>query len=459
MTSLRNFSFARRTLSVALLLTSVFFTGLAFSPISAQQAADQQPVANETPELAAFRQAVGGSIIPLIVELKRDPAVLHRHAEEQAGRPMSEDDLMAYMRELLVEQNDFLGQLSTRGVRALMRQTNVTQLDGAARPIQYRFAYLLNGFVAYVASDDVERLKAQPEVAHVSEPVQAEFHLDRAIDYSLGTQPNPADRRTAVYGATQEFRPVDTGANPETPRPKIDGFEGQGQNIAIIDSGVDYRHPMFGGIGQQTQPPRVSGRPESPNDNKKVIYFYTFNEPLGDPTDDFGHGTLVASCSSGFTVDGNTPPRAGYGTGLDGRGVGPTPNGAQLFGTAPQSRIMAYKVCGPAPNCAGDIELSMEDAASPVTLVGSSDGSTSVPTMIRKPVADVINLSLGDTTGNPAGSTARAANNAALAGTILVASAGNSGAPGAAGDGTIGSPSAATLAISVAASLDPNSVG
>ena len=124
-----------------------------------------------------------------------------------------------------------------------------------------------------------------------------------------------------------------------------------------------------------------------------------------------------------------------------------------LFGTAPQARIMAYKVCGPAPQCAGDIELSMEDAASPVTLTGMGDGG-SMPTMVSKPVADVINLSLGDTAGDPAGATSRAANNAALAGTILVASAGNAGP----GPGTIGAPSAGTLSISVAAALDPGSV-
>jgi subtilisin family serine protease len=293
----------------------------------------------------------------------------------------------------------------------------------------------------------------------VSEPVKAQFHLDRAIDYSLGTQPNPADRRTAVYGANQEFQPAGSPGHPETPSDtRIDGFEGQGMNIAIIDSGVDYRHPMFGGIGLNTAVPRTSGQPASPNDNRKVIYFYAFNQPVGDPTDDFGHGTLVASNAAGYSVDGTTLPRLGYGTGVNPpQGVGPTPDGRQLFGTAPQARIMAYKVCGPAPNCFGDIELSMEDAASPVTLTGSGDGG-SVPTMVSKPIADIINLSLGDTSGNPAGASSRAANNAALAGTLVVASAGNSGIPGRQGDGTIGAPSAATLAISVAAGLDPGSV-
>lgn len=114
---------------------------------------------------------------------------------------------------------------------------------------------------------------------------------------------------------------------------------------------------------------------------------------------------------------------------------------------------MAYKVCGPATNCLGDTTLSIEDAASPVTIAGRSGGGT-VRTAVAKPVADVINLSLGDTAGDPTSATSRAANNAALAGTIVVASAGNAGP----GPSTLGAPSVATLAISVAAGLDPGSL-
>lgn len=406
----------------------------------------------EPADVAAFRESVGGSIKPVIVELKDEPGVLRKVALEQKGGTLALKDLVAHTNSLRAKQDSLLSSLSTRGVRALFRQADVRQIDGSVRHVEYRFSYLLNGFVAYVAAADIQRLRALPEVRHVYEIQPAKFFLDKAIDYSLGTQLTPADRRAAVYGANQEFTPVVDLSHNETPRTqKIDGFEGQGIKIAIIDSGVDWRHPMFGGVGQTTPLPRVSGSVDGPGDNRKVIYYYALSSP-GDPTDDFGHGTLVASCAAGYLVDGNTPARLGYGVGQDGKGVGPTPNNAQMFGTAPQAQIMAYKVCGPATACAGDIEMAMEDAASPFTLVGAGDGS-SVPTVVPKPVADVINLSLGDETGDPAGATSRVANNAALAGTIVVASAGNSG-PGA---GTVGAPAAATLAISVAASLDPGS--
>src|SRR5947207_2068149 len=126
----------------------------------------------------------------------------------------------------------------------------------------------------------------------------------------------------------------------------------------------------------------------------------------------------------------------------------------RLHGMAPPVRVMAYKVCCPANSCLGDIELAIEDAASPYTLVGSTISGTVSNTFIPKPVADVINLSLGDTTGDPAGSTSVMVNNAALAGTIVVTAAGNAGP----GPGTIGAPAAATMAISAAASYDPGSL-
>ena len=464
MTSLRNLSSLRNILSFALLFIALCVAGLLFMPVSSMKATGvSQPgytaaaITDEPPQVAAFRESVGGSITPLIIELKREPAVLRKVAADQRGEPLAMEELFSYAKDLVGEQNSFLAKLGGAGVRALLHEKDVTQIDGSKQRVHYRFTYLLNGFIAYVATEDIERLKALPEVAHVSEPEPMEYHLDRAIDYSLGTHTNAADRRTAVYGANQEFHPASEPGHFETPRTtKLDGFEGQNMNIAIIDSGVDYRHPMFGGVGQGTPLPRIAGRPPSPDDNRKVIYFYTFNEPVGDPTDDFGHGTHVSGCAAGFNVDGATAPRFGYGTGENVlRGVGPTPNGVQLFGTAPQARIMAYKVCGPAPNCLGDIPLSIEDAASPFTLVSSGNAG---PTPVAKPVADVINLSLGSTSGDSASATSRAANNAVLAGVVLVASAGNSGVPGAAGDATIGAPASATLALAVAASLDPGSI-
>ena len=419
----------------------------------APAAQDPCPTCNESLGLDAFRQSVGGDAIAVIVELQDPPGVMTRMENERAGRAMSFANLTANSAALLGKQRAFIASLPRHGVRALLREKNVRQIDGSIRHIQYQLTYLLNGVVLYVPPGDVAKLRALPEVRNVSVVPETRLLLDKAIDYSLGMQTNVAARQLAVYGATKEFQPAGAPGHPEAPATtRLDGFEGQNIIIAIIDSGVDWRHPMFGGIGQTTAQPRVSGQAESTNDNRKVIYYYALSSP-GDPTDDFGHGTLVTSCAAGYAVDGNTPAIAGYGTGQNGTGIGPTPGGVQLHGTAPQALVMEYKVCGPATACTGDIELAIEDAASPFTIVGASGGGET-NTFVPKPVADVINLSLGDTAGDPAGSTSVAANNAALAGTIVVAAAGNAGP----GPGTVGSPGAATLTIAAAASLDPGSL-
>ena len=459
--------YTRRIFSIALFSVAACFIGLGLTETSVSQGGKtgriRKPASASIPKqqldegaaLAAFTSSVGGAVTPVIVELKGEPVGMRKMAAEQQGRPMSVAEIGSHAIELHTKQTQFANELGRKGVRAMLRTSSVRQIDGSTRHIQYRFTYLLNGFVAYVANEDIPKLRALPEVADVSEAETEQYHLDKAIDYSLGTHTDPTDRRAAVYGATQEFSPDPSDpTHPEAPRTtKIDGYEGQNINIAIIDSGTDWRHPMFGGIGQATALPRVSGQPEHPSQNKKIIYFYSFAQPVGDPTDDFGHGTHVSSTAAGYTVDGTTAPRTGYGTGKDGTGVGPTLNNEQLFGSAPQARILTYKVCGPATACAGDISLAIEDAASPVTLVGAGDGM-SQPTAVAKPVADVINLSLGSTSGDPAAANSRVVNNAALAGTIVCTSAGNSG-PGL---GTVGNPGTATLAIASAASVDPGSL-
>lgn len=431
------------SLPAAVLLVPFALSGAA--PSAAVQPGDTEPA-----DVALFRATSGGEITPVIVELRGDPTVTQAVAAELRGRALSVDQLAEDSIGTWKAQDQFLATLYLRDIRALLKTADVRQIDGSVRHIEWRFTYLANGMVLYVATADLDRLRSQPEVLSVEIPETESFHLDRAIDYSLGTAPNVADRRQAVYGANQELSPLGSLGHAETPKTTtLDGQEGQGINIAVIDTGVDWRHPMFGGIGLGSPTPRVSGNPPAPGDNTKVIYYYSLSSP-GDATDDFGHGTLVASCAAGFKVDGDTDPQAGYGVGRDGTGIGPTLNGAMLHGTAPQARIMAYKVCGPANNCVGDIALAIEDAASPFTLVSSGNSG---PNPVAKPVADVINLSLGSASGSRANINSRMANNAALAGTILVTSAGNSG-----GIGTVGSPSVAPLAISVAASLDPGSV-
>jgi len=132
--------------------------------------------------------------------------------------------------------------------------------------------------------------------------------------------------------------------------------------------------------------------------------------------------------------------------------IGPTPGGVPLHGMAPQARVMEYKVCGPATPALA-ISNWQSRRGSPYTLVGSSSG-TVTNTFMPKPVAERESIFRWVTRAVTRRFDFVMANNAALAGTIVVAAAGNSGP----GPGTMARPGAATLAISPAASLDPGSL-
>ena len=96
--------------------------------------------------------------------------------------------------------------------------------------------------------------------------------------------------------------------------------------------------------------------------------------------------------------------------------------------------------------------MAIEDSVSPFALK-NADAPVNSAGGKPKPVAHVINMSLGGG-GGPNEVSAIAASNAALTGTVVVAASGNSGP----GEGTTGSPAAGTHVISVGATTHPGSV-
>ena len=83
--------------------------------------------------------------------------------------------------------------------------------------------------------------------------------------------------------------------------PRIDGVDGTGIKIAIIDTGVDFNHPDLFGWGP----------------DGKVVGGYNFIQEGQPPMDNNGHGTQVAGV---IAADG------------------------QAVGVAPKAKILAYKV-------------------------------------------------------------------------------------------------------------------
>lgn len=153
----------------------------------------------------------------------------------------------------------------------------------------------------------------------------------------------------------------------------------------------------------------LGGFAQAPND--KVIHAASLTGE--NPIDNYGHGTHVAGIIAGDADYKGTP-----------RGD------AQVSGIAPKAKLMGYKVLTAAGSgSATNIILAMEDAA-------------------RKG-AHVMNLSLGDSFGDPFSPESSAANNAMLAGCIMVIAAGNAGPERS----SVGAPGAAHHVITIAWTL------
>jgi len=366
-----------------------------------------------------------GANVSIIVELRDDPGALYAaKAKQQNGTALSDDQIQAYRTQLSATQTQFISALTSRGVSFQVQSINIKGYDGniaATVPLKYTLVY--NGITMNVPESSVAAIKSMSQVKAV--------HANASLCTDLNTSV-PYIRAPQLYGNPPRLTQFD---NLET-----GGYEGEGVYVAVIDTGIDWTHEMFGG---DPTPPRLAVAPSAAavNTNQKVVY----SLPMADiVTDGFGHGTHVSSTIAGYN---SLAPNAG---GLASGGVG---GDTWIHGVAPQAKLMTYKVCsdvlstegaagGPVGGClTSNIVLALEDAVSPRTLNN-----------LAKPVAHVINMSLGGG-GGPEDPTSVAADNAVLAGAIVVAAAGNSGP----GEGTLGSPAAGRHVIAVAANTDPGS--
>jgi subtilisin family serine protease len=355
-----------------------------------------------------FSAEASGSARSVIIEFKTDPGAVWKAKMQKSGQAVTDEQLQAYRNSITAEQNQFLEQLKAQGVNYTVDGVDLKDFAGnVAGRADFRFNLVMNGITLMVPYSAVKTIEAMPQVKRVVPNTILSLDLNHSVKYI---------NAPAVYGQYQELTPFDNFR---------EGYEGQGINVAVLDTGIDWTHPMFGG---DPTPPRLGIAPPTAatNSNQKVIYYLSFT---GGLIDDFGHGSAASSDIAGYLA------KAPGADGLPG-----TADDIPLHGVAPQARLMGYKVCTGTGNCvSASTIMGIEDAVSPTTL-----------TLQPKPIAHVINMSLGGA-GTPDDATAVAASNAALLGTIVVASAGNAGP----GEGTIGSPSAGRHVISVAATTHP----
>lgn len=217
------------------------------------------------------------------------------------------------------------------------------------------------------------------------------------------------------------------------------GLLGEGVKIGIIDSGLDYMHVDFGGLGTPAVynandttviTDTYNGQPLFPT--AKVVGGYDFvgdsydadpnsgtYQPIPHPDPDpaacltggssADHGTHVAGTAAGYGVKGDGTTYTGPYT--------PNMNLASFWvgpGVAPKADLYSLRVFG----CNGSTDVVDQAIEWAVDPNGDGDFSDHL---------DVINMSLGASYGALYDSSTIASNNASLAGIIVVTSAGNSG--------------------------------
>jgi minor extracellular serine protease Vpr len=339
--------------------------------------------------------------VTVMVQLADPPVAVHQAAALAAGAELSDGERAVLRAQIKSQQDDLRARIRRLGGRILG---------------QYQDAY--NGLRVRLPLRGVRAVAALPGVARVM-----------AI---------PLRSRSDVTGTAYVAAPAAWSVAAG-----VGGLTGKGVKIAIIDSGIDYYHADFGGSGDPADYQADDGlsaqTPAFPN--AKVIGGWDFAgdnydpsssgdealpHPDPDPLDCDGHGTHVAGIAAGYGVlaDGHTYRGPYTADTLKQQSflVGP--------GVAPEAQIYALRIFG----CSGPTDLVLD----------AIDWAV-------KHDADVINLSLGSPFGQADEPDAVAADNAAKAGIVVVASSGNEG-PRAY---MTGAPAAATRVISVG-SVDAN---
>jgi len=299
--------------------------------------------------------------VNVIIELEDDPVIpyqLGKKGEASLLSIRSSEDASSYERLLSEKQ--------------LSLYVEIKKIAPDAK-IGYRYQFTYNGFALKIRGTDIEKVSEQKGIKKI---------FPSKI-YQISD-----DVSNSTIGATDVWQLKDSKGNP---------VDGTGMVIAIIDTGVDYKHPdLGGGFGP----------------NYKVIGGYDFGDNDTDPMDVNGHGTHVAGIAA---ADG------------------------KVKGVAPKAKILAYKI---------------------VSGESSSASTESIIAGIERAVKDganTANLSFGSGslgTSDPEDPENKAFDTAADAGVLSSIAAGNQGARCQTKPYPLGSPSGARKAISVAASDD-----
>ncbi len=365
-------------LSILIVLLSLNFreTGFASTP-QPQQPPSQRVIANPVAssiqtqeadaELAAFLSQHPTGRVNLMLELDGNPALL-----------MGQDGTGTYV------ASDVITRITQYAVILKMQAELTTTLQAMGVTIRGTTQLVFNGMVIEADASQVEIIRALSGVRAVFPDTT--FQTDNVT--------------TVQYIGSAQFWQ------------NAGGQTGQGIRIGIIDTGIDYRHPNFGGNGNYTGNDTTTladgGFPNAKVAGGTDFAGDVFPNLVPDPdpmecVSGTGHGTHVAGTAAGLGVTTAGATYAGpYDTTILGNTfrVGP--------GVAPNATLYALKVgwCG--------------------SFVSNIATTQALEWAVTNGL-HVVNLSLGAPYGAAADMTSMAADAASVGGVVVVAAAGNAG--------------------------------
>lgn len=325
---------------------------------------------------------------------------------------------------------EFLGSASDLGVEV---PTPDDVLDAAKTAIPGRWLVEVKGDPVLRGGSASANSQAQKKVEQRA--AEAQIPMDVSQTFVSGwngmsVEMNDADVAklrevagvTGVYPVLEVELPEPAEASPEDVYgnamtgvdqvQQVDGLTGEGVTVAVIDSGIDYNHPDFGGSGVNDQTADFPG--------ERVVGGYDF---VGDDYDAGEEGSAVAP-------DEYPDDCGGHGSHVAGIiGANGDRDAGGVLGVAPGVDLMSYRVFGCDGSSSTEVILeAMEQAM--------EDG------------ADVVNMSLGASFATwqdyP---TAQMSDLMTANGVTMVISAGNEGT---AGTFSSGAPGVSAGAITVA---------
>jgi len=152
----------------------------------------------------ALADQVKGQSMMMIIELKQAPLAVYYAEQKAAAREVNAANMTAYTSQLAETQALVQSQLETLGVKIVSEPLTT----------------VYNGFLAYVPLEQTNTILALDNVKAVHRAPEHTVELNNSVP---------------LIGAPEVWDDL--------------GYDGEGVTIAVIDTGIDYTHAVFGGSG------------------------------------------------------------------------------------------------------------------------------------------------------------------------------------------------------------------